>query len=219
MKFLPNTIYNIVLSDVVPGDVYSDKNIVQNLFIYFRNNSLFRWQDANNDCEDRANAISMLLDEWNIPNYKAWAFGGNSLINAEGTLINNWKYHVASVIPVKEGDAINFYVIDPSTLEHSDTILNWASRITEIPFCHYLVKWNYYYIFPHKNIKKENWHKRNRQNYKWTIQGLSGINGVTKIGKAQVCFNKKRIKKTELRFRQHLQNPPEFLKKVYSICH
>ena len=46
-----------------------------------------------------------------------------------------------------------------------------------------------------KKLKKDNWYTRNKQNYKWTIQGLSGINGVSKIGKAALSFNKNRIKK------------------------
>lgn len=211
MSFLPNTIYNIVLSDIVPEDVFTKKEIAENLFAFFKASRLFRWQDANNDCEDRADAICMLLNQWKVPNYKGWVFGANFLVRKEGNLINNWKYHVAALIPVREEGAINFYVIDPSTLENTSTILNWASSITAAPFCHYLIKWNEYYIFPEGRIEKDNWHKRNRQNYKWTIQGLSGINGVSKVGKAQVCFNKSRINKTESIFRQLLHNPPGFL--------
>lgn len=210
-RFLPNTIYNVVLSDLVPEDVSTRKEIAEKLFAFFKECRLFRWQDANNDCEDRANAICILLDQWKIPNYKGWVFGANFLLRKEGNLVNNWKYHVATLIPVREEGAINFYVIDPATMENTNTILNWASHITDSPFCHYLIKWNHYYIFPEGKIEKENWHKRNRQNYKWTIQGLSGINGVSKIGKAQVCFNKSRIKKTEERFKQLFHNAPDFL--------
>ena len=211
MRFLPNTIYNIVLSDIVPGDISISKEAAENLFSFFKQSTLFRWQDANNDCEDRANAICLILDEWKVPNYKGWVFSGNFLVRSEGSLINNWKYHVAAIVPVQEGEMLNFYVIDPATLQQVDTILNWASNITDIPFCHYLIKWNYYYIFPEQKIRKDNWHKRNRQNYKWTIQGLSGINGVSKIGKAQISFNKNKIKKTETAFKQLLKNKPGFL--------
>lgn len=211
MKFLPNTIYNIELSDVVPQEAFIEKGTAENLFFFFKENSLFRWQDANNDCEDRANSICILLDKWKVPNYKGWVFSGNFLVNKEGSLVNNWKYHVAAIIPVKEGDSLNFYVIDPATLPYADTILNWASNVTDVPFCHYLIKWNHYYIFPEKKICKDNWHEQNRQNFKWTIQGLSGINGVSKAGKAQICFNKNRIKKTEQRFKHLIHHPPSFL--------
>ena len=211
MRFLPNTIYNIVLSDIVSQDVFAKKETAENLFTFFKQCPLFRWQDANNDCEDRANAICMLLDHWKVPNYKGWAFGANFLMRTEGYLVNNWKYHVAALIPVRDGEAVNFYVVDPATLKNTDTILNWASNITDIPFCHYLIKWSHYYIFPEGKIERDNWHKRNRQNYKWTVQGLSGINGVSKTGKAQICFNKRKIKKTEDRFRHLLHNAPDFL--------
>lgn len=211
MKFLPNTVYNIVLSDIVPEDAVIKKTVAENLFTFFRDSHLFRWQDANNDCEDRANAICMLLDHWRVPNYKGWVFSGNFLLNIEGSLTNNWKYHVAAIVPVEENGAVNFYVIDPATLQGVDTILNWASHITDIPFCHYLIKWSDYYIFPQEKIKKDNWHKRNSQNYKWTIQGLSGINGVSKTGKAQICFNKGKIRRTEQSFKHLLHNPPAFL--------
>ncbi len=211
MKFLPNTVYNIVLSDLVPQDAAVEKATAENLFNFFKENNLFRWQDANNDCEDRANAICILLDEWKVPNYKGWVFGGSLLLKTDGNLVNNWKYHVAAIVPVKEEGGINFYVIDPATLQNADTILNWASTITDIPFCHYLIKWGHYYIFPEGKLKKDNWHERNKQNHKWTIQGLSGINGVSQIGKAQICFNKKKIEKTHQRFKHLLHHPPAFL--------
>ena len=211
MRFLPNTIYNIVLSDAVPPAIFVKKEVVEKLFSFFKESPLFRWQDANNDCEDRANAICILLDEWNLPNYKGWVFSGNFLAGEEGNLINNWKYHVAAIVPVQDGNETNFYVIDPATLQQPDTILNWATGITDLPFCHYLIKLNNYYIFPHKRIQRDNWFKRNRQNYKWTIQGLSGINGVSKIGKAQICFNKSRINKTEQNFRYLRKSKPGFL--------
>jgi hypothetical protein len=211
MKILPNTIYNILLSDGVPQDVFITKENAESLFTFFKNSPLFRWEDANNDCEDRANAICILLDKWQLPNYKGWVFGSNFLTKEDGSLINNWKYHVAAIVPVKDADGLNFYVIDPAMLQKTDTILNWDSNITGFPFSHYLIKWGYYYIFSHKKIERDNWHKRNSQNYKWTIQGLSGINGVTKTGKAQLCFNKLRIKKRELGFRHLLKNKPSFL--------
>lgn len=211
MRFLPNTVYNIVLSDVVPQEISIKKETAGELFAFFKNSRLFRWHDANNDCEDRANAICMLLDEWGLPNYKGWVFSGRFLKAGEGSLINNWKYHVAAMVPVNDGAGTNYYVIDPSILQQPDTILNWATAITDIPFCHYLIKRSDYYIFPHKKIEKNNWFKRNRQNYKWTIQGLAGINGVSKIGKAQICFNKNHLKKTGQAFKFLLNNKPDFL--------
>ena len=108
-------------------------------------------------------------------------------------------------------DVLNFYVIDPATLTAPDTILNWASNITDLPFGHYLIKYSRYYIFSHEKIERDNWFARNKQNYKWTIQGLSGINGVSKTGKAALSFNKNRIRKTEQKFIHLLKNKPAFV--------
>jgi hypothetical protein len=211
MRIIPNTIYNILLSDGVPQDLSITKAKAEALFNFFKECSLFRWSDANNDCEDRANAICLLLDEWGLPNYKGWVFGSNFLSKEDGFLVNNWKYHVAAIVPVQESGAINFYVIDPATLQNASTILEWATNITDIPFSHYLIKWSYYYIFPAGNIERDNWHKQNRQNYKWTIQGLAGINGVEKKGKAEIIFNKNRIGNTEKRFKELMKAKPSFL--------
>lgn len=211
MPVLPNTIYNLLLSDAIASDAFIEKQQAQYLFQFFKGCSLFRWQDANNDCEDRANAICMLLDKWGVHNCKGWIFGSNFLTNEQGYLINNWKYHVAAMVPVKEEGQVNFYVIDPAILQGMNTILNWATCITDSPFSHYIIKYSHYYIFPEGTIERDNWHKRNLQNYKWTIQGLAGINGVGKTGKAEITFNKNRLKNTEKRFKELLKTKPAFL--------
>src|SRR5687767_13852623 len=117
MPVVPNTIYNILLSDGVPQDISVTKEKTISLFNFFKEHPLFRWSDANNDCEDRANAICILLDKWGLPNYKGWVFGSNYLTKEGGWLINNWKYHVAAMVPVQDSDGLNFYVIDPAMLQ------------------------------------------------------------------------------------------------------
>jgi hypothetical protein len=151
------------------------------------------------------------LDKWGLPNYKGWVFGSNYLTKEGGWLINNWKYHVAAMVPVQDSDGLNFYVIDPAMLQTPLTILEWATNITDVPFSHYLIKWNHYYIFSEGKIERDNWHKQDRQNYQWTIQGLAGINGVDKKGKSEITFNKNRIKNTEKRFKELLMTKPSFL--------
>ncbi|HZF64605.1 MAG TPA: protein-glutamine glutaminase family protein, partial [Chitinophagaceae bacterium] len=175
---------------------------------YFATNPLFRWKDANNDCEDRANAISILLDNWNIPNFKGWVFSGFYLRKGTGSLINLWNYHVAALLAVRDGAEKSFYIIDPATSANLLKLEEWANAVTDQPFSYYFIKASEYYIFPSGKIDRDNWHKRDRRNYKWTIQGLSGINGVSKTGKAQLCFNKKRIKRTEQRFKELMVNKP-----------
>jgi hypothetical protein len=170
------------------------------LFEFFKTCKLFRWHDANNDCEDRANAICILLNSWNIPNYKGWVFSGYFLKKENSNLNNNWNYHVAALLPVKEDNNINYYIVDPATSEKLITMERWATLVTETSFSYHIIKNADHYIFSPRKIARDNWYKRNKRNHRWTMQGLSGINGVSSIGKAQLCFNKRKVKLTERLF-------------------
>lgn len=196
------TFYEATLSDDIKNNHTVTKEEAISLFEFFKNSALFRWQNVNNDCEDRANAICILLDHWQIPNYKGWVFSGSFLKKSGGALANLWNYHVAASLPVLEEKEIVHYIIDPATLDSIATINFWANNISETGPNFYLVKSSNYYIFPPGKINRDNWFGRNSQNYKWTMQGLSGINGVSKTGKAQICFNKSKIRSTEERFRR-----------------
>ena len=206
-----NTRFDATLSDPVSEKTAVPGETVARLFRYFSDCRLFRWQDANNDCEDRANAVCLLLDKWNIPNYKAWVFGGQYLKRDTGALSHNWKYHVAAALPVSIEKGIQLLVIDPATLSVAETIETWASGITDAAYSYHFAKVGAIYIFHPHTVRSDNWYSRNRQNYKWTIQGLAGINGVSKTGKAQLIFNKTKIKKTQKAFQQLLLEKPEFL--------
>ncbi|HVF81293.1 MAG TPA: protein-glutamine glutaminase family protein [Flavisolibacter sp.] len=210
---LPKALYEAPLSHpVIPGYAIT-KQEADRLFSFFQNHSLFRWGDAKNDCEDRAHAICLLLESWKIPAYKGWVFSGAYLKKTTGSLVNFWNYHVAAALPVWEGSGITIYMIDPSTANHLISIHDWATLITEDECSYYLIRKSEDYIFNQTVIKPDNWYKTNRQNYKWTIQGLAGINGVTASGKAQVIFNKTRIIKTEKAFKKLLgSNPVQSMK-------
>lgn len=197
---LPKTIYEPMLSDIILDTKTIEKEEAQKIFDYFKNNPLFRWSDANNDCEDRADAICILLSEWKIPNYKGWVFGGAYLKREQGYLMNLWNYHVAAALPVNENGEIAFYVIDPATSSQLEHISVWAEKVTDVSSSYYLIKDGSYYIFPPYKLYRDNWYRRNRQNFKWTIQGLAGINGVSKSGQAAVLFNKHRIENTLKKF-------------------
>ena len=188
------TLYDHALSDEIETDNVVTKEQAEKLFTFFKDCPAFRWSDANNNCEDRANAICILLDEWGIQNGKGWVFSGY-VFKKIGYLKNLWKYHVAALLPVQEGTAINYYIIDPATSDELILIADWAANITDNPHSYYLIKKGDYYIFNAGKIEKDNWFARSRRNYNWTIQGLSGINGVSSRGKAQLVFNKKKILK------------------------
>ncbi|HWH62722.1 MAG TPA: protein-glutamine glutaminase family protein [Ginsengibacter sp.] len=203
------TLYDHSLSDIAETDKAITKQEAEKFFIFFKNCKPFRWTDANNNCEDRANAVCILLDKWNIQNGKGWAFSGY-VFKKIGYLKNLWKYHVAALLPVKEEGKINYYIIDPATSDKLVTIADWAANITDNPHSYYLIKNGNYYIFNAKKIEKNNWYKRNKRNYNWTMQGLNGINGVSGKGKAQLAFNKNRVVKTKKIFEELKNLQPVF---------
>lgn len=208
---LPKALFEVSLSDPVETDKTITKDAAEALFRFFRECALFRWSGSNNDCEDRADALCILLDAWKIPNYKGWVFSGDYLKKGPGRLVNFWNYHVAAVLPVQEWGAINFYVIDPATSNNLEPIQTWADKVTDAACSYYMIKQSACYIFNQQRVETENWYKRDKQNYKWTVQGLSGINGVTKTGKAQLCFNKSKIKRTENTLKRLIRTKPAFL--------
>ncbi len=190
------TLFDYVLSDSTDNTNFVTKEEAIKLFEFFKNCNLFNWNDVNNNCEARSEAICILLNAWQIPNYKAWVFSGAYLKKHIGGLKQYWNYHVAAMIQVKEENEIVNYVIDPATSNTLQTIKNWAANVTEYSHSYHLIKSSDFYIFSNTKITNYNWHKRDKQNSKWTIQGLAGINGLSAKGKSQLCFNKKKIKQT-----------------------
>jgi len=210
MEQPPASLFHAPLADEHRGETPLTMLAAQEIFAYFKNSSLFRWSDANNDCEDRANAICILLEDWGIPNYKAWVFSGYFMNKGFGNLTNRWNYHVAAALAVQHENKIGYYVIDPATSKELADIETWALRVTASGNSFHFIKHGDYYIFPGRKIEKDNWHKRNKRNYNWTMQGLGGINGKSSKGKAQLAFHKKMVRRTEEKFKQLKNQKPSF---------
>jgi len=200
------TLFEYEFSDAVDPEMIVSKALAEQLFLFFRSHKLFNWIDSHNGCEARADAVCVLLDEWKIPNYKGWVFSGKFLKNHVGGLKQNWNYHVAPMLPVKEAGSIIYYMLDPASANNLQRIEDWAANVTEYAHSYYMIKEPQWYIFPGKKITRRNWHLRNRQNRKWMIQGIAGINGLGAKGKAELCFNKGRIKNTFKLFEQLKKN-------------
>jgi hypothetical protein len=196
-EVLVPTLFDYLLSDTTQAGQTVTKEEAEKLFSFFQNCALFKWHDVHNNCEARADAVCVLLDAWAIPHYKGWVFSGAFLRNHVGGLNKFWNYHVAALLQVKEDERITFYVIDPATSQQLQTLYDWAAAITAYPHSYHLIKTADQYIFPAGKILKDNWHVRDKQNGKWMVQGLAGINAVSPVGKARLCFNKNRIKATE----------------------
>lgn len=203
------TIFHSEVSDEIETQNAISKEFGEKIFSYFNEACLFKWHDLNNNCEGRANAICLLLDEWQILNVKAWVFSGY-MFHKKGFLKNLWKYHVAPALVIKENGIIEFYVVDPATCQGLVMAREWAENVTDNPHSYYLIKHGLYYIFRPHSIKKNNWYKRNKGNYNWTMQGLAGINGLSSTGKAQLAFNKEKVIRTKKKF-QKLKYQKEFL--------
>lgn len=202
------TLFDYSLTDTSGTSKTIAKEEAIQLFTFFANCELFKWYDVHNNCEARADAVCRLLEAWQIPHYKTWVFGGYFLRKHIGGLKQFWNYHVAALLPVKEGSETLYYVVDPSVCSDLQTIHNWACEVTAYPHSYHCIKDAAYYSFPFGKIKKDNWHLRDKQNSKWMIQGLAGINGVSAKGRAQLCFNKKRICNTAKKFAWLQKNKP-----------
>lgn len=202
MQTTPTTRYDESLADTFPTIALLPQEQAEAIFSFFQQSPLFRWRDANNDCEDRANAICLLLDKWAVPNGKAWVFSGNFRKKDAGELTNLWNYHVAAALPVNGNGQTVWLVIDPATNAQLVPVESWAKKITQGGTSYHFVKQGTYYIFPAGRVEKDNWFARNRRNFNWTMQGLSGINGASVIGRAQLAFQKYRVKKTEAAFKK-----------------
>jgi Glutaminase len=202
------TLFDYILSDTTDPSRVVSKADAEKLFSFFKEHPLFKWKDSHNGCEARADAVCVLLQQWYMPNYKAWVFSGDFLKNHVGGLKQHWNYHVAPVLPVKEADRIVLYIIDPATGNSLQRMGEWAAGITAYPHSYHFIKLPHCYIFNQKKITAYNWHTRNRQNRKWMIQGLAGINGLSASGKARLCFNKARLINTAIAFEKLKKQSP-----------
>jgi hypothetical protein len=202
------TLFDHVLTDIGSPTVTVSRSQAEQLFTFFQQHPLFNWTATNDGCEGRADAVCLLMDAWGIPNYKGWVFGGLFLKNHIGGLIQNWNYHVAPVLAVQEEGQVVYYVLDPATGGSLQLIDDWAAGITQYPHSYYCIRQAHWYIFPAGDINTADWHTRNRRNRKWMIQALAGIFGLTSQGKARKVFNKERLWRTLLAFKQAKRERP-----------
>jgi Glutaminase len=207
MEIIP-TLFEYQLSDITDSSKTVSKQQAGAIMQFFAAQPLFTWTKSNNGCEARADAVCLLLQQWDIPHYKAWVFSGKYLKNHLGGLKQNWNYHVAALLQVMEAGEIVHYIIDPATSQELQTLYNWAANITDFAHSYQLIKEPHWYIFAGNKITAYNWNSRNRQNRKWMIQGLAGINGLSAKGRAALVFNKSRIKKTAMAFEKLKQQQP-----------
>jgi hypothetical protein len=211
--FLTSFSQNAELFEQQTNDLDSTKFLTEaqmkEYYTFFDTCSLFIWGDVDNNCEDRANGISMLLEAWDIPHYKIWIFNQPFLEMGSSKLCGDcknkdacWGFHVATVIPYVENGEYKISVIDPATLDQPATDVEWAENITCSGTNYYMFTDGDKYMYSQsgKKFAKDTFWGRGKKNTKWTYEGLAGINGKDfwqAIGKP---FKKKKIKwvKSEL---------------------
>ncbi len=171
-------------------NVMIDRNAAGRIFDLFKDSKLFGWKDGNN-CEDRANAVSLVLDSWGIPNMKVWIFSGDFLDRGEGRLMTvndpqnenksiTWKFHVASALPYKQDNEIKFVVLDPAILSTAGDVDTWAQTVTVAGPSYYFLTTNKNYMWNKKgrDLNMSTFNRRAAVNFEWTIEGLAGYNGL-----------------------------------------
>lgn len=217
MGYAQNEKFYEQISTPIDESKFVDSTTAKNVYTFFKTSGLFKWHDYNN-CEDRANAISILLDAWQMPNYKAWVFSGQFLTKDNGLLTNRygvrWKYHVAVCLPVKVDGQLKFITIDPSTTEDAVDVAFWANNVTDKKNSYYFLTPSNKYIWggKGKNISQHSFFDRNKTNYEYTIQGLAGFNGLNKKDriKMKTTSGRNKLMQTETSFNNMKNNKPSF---------
>ncbi len=175
--------------------------MAQEYYNFFDTCSLFIWTDVANNCEDRANGASILLDAWGVPHYKIWIFNSGHLEKGTSKLCGDcpenacWGFHVATVIPYMKSGEYKLCVIDPATLNKASSEVEWAENITCSGTNYYMFTSGKKYMYSKKGKQfgKDTFWGQGKKNLKWTHEGLAGINGKNfwqAIGKP---FKKKKI--------------------------
>jgi len=94
------TLFEYAISDTPVPDKAVSRADAEKLFSFFKTCPLFRWADVHNNCEARAEAVCLLLDQWQVPNYKGWVFSGFFLLTHIGGLKPLLNHHVAALLPL-----------------------------------------------------------------------------------------------------------------------
>lgn len=166
------------------------------LFNIIKRSGAFNWNDSNNNCEDRANAVSLILDSWNIPNGKAWIFQGVTFdpSNYQGTL-GGYTYHVASCILVKDGDNTEYLIIDPlMNREKLQTVQDWADKIATKAMNVFILTSNKHY--QQTKVGPDLTWKEREDHFEDTMNGLTKYNNFsiwTKLKTVIYLLRKSRV--------------------------
>jgi hypothetical protein len=176
----------------------------------------FDWGDSKNNCEDRANAVSMILGAWKIPNGKAWIFNGRGVDRSLNGTLNGYGYHVACAILVRTNGKLDTLVIDP-LINWSQLlkINDWADSVAYTPVNPYFLTLGDRYIFGQIG-KTPKWIDRNNNNFEYTMQGLTRFNGGSRWQSVRTSPHLLKLKDTKAAFESMRANRPKDLETI--VC-
>ncbi|HLP51397.1 MAG TPA: protein-glutamine glutaminase family protein [Chitinophagales bacterium] len=140
------------------------KQEAESAFNSIKNESGIEWGHAYSNCEKRAHAASLILLNKNIGHQKIWNFDPYNISlfysqeqpsAPDKTGIQkrvSWSYHVAVVVLVKNGLAVDTMVIDPAMSDQVITHTEWM-RLQQSPSSFYTFTDPEWYTFTTINGK------------------------------------------------------------------
>ncbi|NVK64249.1 MAG: hypothetical protein HWE22_06660 [Flavobacteriales bacterium] len=152
------------------------ENQAKKVFDIFLNSPAFDWTDRDNNCEDRANAVTLILDKWNVSNGKIWIFSGKSASYGDKRgMLDGWSYHVAACIFVGNEDDYDTLIIDPVSSPYKLlSIHDWVEITTVNPTNIYFFTGNDKY--QQNRVELYPTWKNSKDYFNATIEGLTRYN-------------------------------------------
>ncbi|MFK7784865.1 MAG: protein-glutamine glutaminase family protein [Crocinitomicaceae bacterium] len=166
--------YDQISEDIDPIPIC--KKQAEKVFDIFLNSGAFDWTDRANNCEDRANAVTLILDKWSISNGKIWIFDGeNAAYGDKKGSLDGWSYHVAACIFVGDEEDYDTLIIDPiSNANKLITIDEWVEATTTIPMNIYFFTKNDKY--QQNRVQLNPTWKYSKDYFDATVKGLTRYN-------------------------------------------
>ncbi len=150
---------------------------LDSIFQALKKSAAFDWTDEKNNCEDRANAVSLILDSWEIPNGKSWMFSGQTFDeNVFNGTLGGYSYHVAGTILIRNAEGgCDTMIIDPlMNNQKALPLQEWVHALTRTQGNVYVLTRNDHY--QQTEVSAHLIWKPRAQYFQQTLEGLTRYN-------------------------------------------